>query len=238
MDPSQQRILVVEDERNIAAGLKLNFELEGYAVEVAGSARDAASLLAGADRFALILLDVMLPDADGFQICRRIRAAGDFTPVLMLTARDSTEDRVHGLEAGADDYITKPFELEELIARVRSMLRRRSWEQSSSAPAPRTLLRFGDAEVDFERGEVAVRGESVSLTRLELDLLRYFAENPRKVCSRAELQAEVWKLENYPNSRMVDNFILRLRKHFEEEPSSPKHFLVARGAGYKFVPDP
>jgi DNA-binding response OmpR family regulator len=238
MEQTPQRILVVEDERNIAAGLKLNFELEGYAVEVAGSARDAAALLAGSDHFALILLDVMLPDADGFQVCRRIRAAGDFTPVLMLTARDTTEDRVRGLEAGADDYITKPFELEELIARVRSMLRRRGWEQSSSAQSAHFTLRFGGAEVDFERGEVSVRGAPVSLTRLELDLLRYFAENPRKVCSRAELQAEVWKLDNYPNSRMVDNFILRLRKHFEEEPSSPRHFLVARGAGYKFVPDP
>lgn len=237
-DPNRHRVLVVEDERHIAAGLKLNFEMEGYDVVVAGSAREAAEqLMDAAGRFDIILLDVMLPDSDGFHVCRQLRGAGDFTPVLMLTAMDSTEDRVRGLEAGADDYLTKPFELDELLARVRSMLRRRSWERSVPTEA-RQQLSFGDAEVDFERGEVKVRGENVSLTRLELDLLRYFAENPRKVCARSELQAEVWKLENYPNSRMVDNFILRLRKHFEEEPSSPRFFVSVRGAGYKFVPDP
>lgn len=238
MSEAINRILVVEDERNIAAGLKLNFEMEGYDVEVAGSAREAAVALASAGGYSIILLDVMLPDADGFQICKQIRSAGDFTPVLMLTARDSTEDRVRGLEAGADDYITKPFELEELLARVRSMLRRRGWEQRVSSSAEHDRLAFGDAVVDFARGEVTVRGEPVSLTRLEFDLLRYFAENPRKICSRAELQAEVWHLENYPNSRMVDNFILRLRKHFEAEPSQPRHFVVVRGSGYKFVPEP
>ncbi len=231
------RLLVVEDERHIAAGLKLNFELEGYDVDIVGSAREAAAKLVGAEGYDAIILDVMLPDSDGFTICRKLRDAGDFTPVLMLTARGATQDRVRGLEAGADDYIVKPFELAELLARVRVMLRRRSWEREvQSADLPGQLC-FGDARVDFEAQEAFSGDEKLKLTSLEFDLLRYFAANPGRVLSRQELQEEVWKLENYPNSRMVDNFILRLRRHFEPDSAEPRHFVSVRGAGYKFVPD-
>lgn len=235
MAEGSAKVLVVEDERHIAAGLKLNFELEGHDVVVAASGREMSAALVGQGPFDIILLDVMLPDTDGFVLCRRLRDSGDFTPVLMLTARDATSDRVRGLEAGADDYLTKPFELDELLARVRSMLRRQTWSQEPQEAHGR--LEFGGAVVDFDRQEATVSGEPVKLTRLEFDLLAYLSAHPGKVCSRAELQAEVWKLDNYPNTRTVDNFILRLRKQFEPDPSAPRYFISVRGSGYKFVPD-
>ncbi|MFV8752517.1 response regulator transcription factor [Nannocystaceae bacterium ST9] len=243
MAETSPRLLVVEDDRNLATGLKLNFELEGYTVDLVHSIREAGAHLLESGRYAAIILDVMLPDHDegGFVLCRKLRDAGDFTPVLMLTARERTVDRVRGLEAGADDYLVKPFELEELLARVRSLLRRRDWEHEQKATNDETLpaqIRIGEFEVDFHTRVTTRAGEEVKLTALEYDLLRYFAENPNRVLERQELQERVWKLDNYPNSRMVDNFILRLRKHFEPDPKEPRYFLAVRGAGYKFVPDP
>jgi len=169
-------ILVVEDESHLARGLKLNFELEGFAVVTAGSGREAFALLAGATPYSAIVLDVTLPDMDGFDICRRLRDVGDYTPVIMLTARSLTEDRVEGLESGADDYLTKPFELEELVARVRSAIRRRGWEAQRTSRFA-SVLSFGDARVDFDTHEVTVRGEPLRLTKLELDLVRYFTNS-------------------------------------------------------------
>ena len=245
MAETSPRLLVVEDDRNLAIGLKLNFELEGYAVDLVHSMREAGAHLLESGRYAAIILDVMLPDSDegGFVLCRKLRDAGDFTPVLMLTARERTVDRVRGLEAGADDYLVKPFELDELLARVRSLLRRRDWEHdqqrtSNNGDASPSTLTLGEFEIDFA-ARVTKRGdEELKLTALEYDLLRYFAENPNRVLNRQELQERVWKLDNYPNSRMVDNFILRLRKHFEPDPKEPRYFLAVRGTGYKFVPDP
>ena len=229
------RLLIVEDERHLAAGLKLNFEFEGFEVDLAGTSREAAALLARTAPYAAIVLDVSLPDTDGFTFCRRLRRAGNYTPVIMLTARNLAEDRVEGLEAGADDYFTKPFELDELIARVRSLLRRRAWEAARTTAPTSASMRFGDATVDFERHEVTVGDQALRLTHLELDLLAYFAANPSRVISREELLEEVWKLRNYPNTRTVDNFVLRLRRHFEPDPANPIYFLSIRGAGYKFV---
>jgi DNA-binding response OmpR family regulator len=237
MSPAQPHLLVVEDEQHLAAGLKLNFELEGYAVDLAVTARRAAELLLGA-RYDVIVLDVMLPDTDGFELCKKLRDGGNFTPVLMLTARNATDDRVHGLEVGADDYLVKPFELSELLARVRSLLRRRTWERAQPPARSNTdIIVFGRATIDCERGEARMDDEEVKLTRLEFDLIRYFADNPGRVLSRQELQEQVWKLANYPNTRMVDNFIMRLRRHFEPDPAAPVHFVSVRGTGYKFVPD-
>lgn len=233
---SVQCLLVVEDEEHLAAGLKLNFELEGYRVDLARSGREAAKLMLQPEHYAAIILDVMLPDVDGFTLCQKLRDAGNLTPVLMLTARDTVEDRVEGLNVGADDYVTKPFELSELLARVHSLLRRRSWEQNQGSDRPPPVLVLGDASIDFETHRVQVKGEEKQLTKLELDLLRYFAENPGRVLSREELQEKVWKLQNYPNRRMVDNFIMRLRRHFEPDPKKPSLFVSVRGAGYKFVP--
>ncbi len=237
-DTMAPRVLVVEDEEHLATGLKLNLELEGWEVRLAGTAREAAEILLDATRLDAIVLDVMLPDLDGFALCARLRDAGNFTPVIMLTARASAEDRVRGLEAGADDYLVKPFDLGELLARVRSVLRRRRWERDSRTEEPSTsVVSIGGASrVDFETHEVIARGQPTKLTRLELDLVRYFVEHPGKVLSRDHLLEEVWKLHNYSTARTVDNFISRLRKHFEDDPASPKHFVSVRGAGYKYVP--
>lgn len=231
------KLLVVEDEEHLAAGLKLNLELEGYRVDVASNAREAGSLLLEAEAYDAIVLDVMLPDIDGFELCRRLREAGNFVPVVMLTARDAAEDRVRGLEAGADDYMVKPFALAELLARVRSVVRRRRWERGST-PENESVLEFGAAKVNFDTHAVSVGGEARKLTQLELDLLRFFAQHPGRVIPRNELLEKVWKLRNYANARTVDNFISRLRRIFETDPKSPVYFVSVRGAGYKFVPDP
>lgn len=235
-DEAPQRLLIVEDESHIAAGLKLNLELEGYRVDVAANAKEAGQRLLNPQGYDAIVLDVMLPDLDGFALCRRFREAGNFTPVIMLTARSSPEDRVRGLEAGADDYMVKPFELDELLARVRSVLRRQRWEQDVGNHPKSTKLVFGRAEINFDTHEVTVAGEPVQLTQLELDLLYYFATNAGRVLRRDELLERVWKLRNYGNTRTVDNFISRLRRRFEIDPSDPVHFVSVRGAGYKFVP--
>ena len=229
-DKEPQRLLIVEDEDHLAAGLKLNLELEGYAVDVAGNAKEAGQRLLDPSGY-----DAIVPDVNGFELCKKFREAGNFIPVIMLTARSSPDDRVRGLEAGADDYMVKPFELGELLARVRSVLRRQRWDKTTGNQTKAATLAFGDAEIDFETHDVRVRGEAVQLTQLELDLLRYFAENAGRVLSRTELLERVWKLRNYGNTRTVDNFISRLRRRFEVDPSSPVHFLSVRGAGYKFV---
>jgi DNA-binding response OmpR family regulator len=222
-----RRLLVVEDEEHLATGLKLNLELEGFAVDVANDARQAVAKLLDPAAYDAIVLDVMLPDIDGFELCRRLRDSGNFVPVIMLTARDSAQDRVLGLEAGADDYMVKPFKLAELLARVRSMLRRRDWDHGQ-AHRVKHVLEFGKARVDFDTHEVEIDGKA---------LLRYFAQNPGRVLSRKELLEKVWKLRNYDNTRTVDNFIMRLRRRFEVDDAEPRHFVSVRGAGYKFEPN-
>jgi two-component system alkaline phosphatase synthesis response regulator PhoP len=231
-------VLVVEDEVNLAAGLKLNLELDGYRVVIARSVREAGAQLVQAAPIDLILLDVMLPDGDGYSFCKQLRDAGQYMPVIMLTARSAAEDRVRGLDSGADDYMPKPFVLSELLARVRSALRRIGWRQADT-PTDATLgtLRFGEAVIDFDTHEATAFGKPVRLTQLELDLIQYFAQHPGRVLSREELLERVWKLRNAPNTRSVDNFIVRMRKYFEREPDKPAHFVSHRGTGYRFVPD-
>lgn len=227
------RILLVEDEEHLATALKLNLELEGFTVDLAPNGRRVRELLVSPEPYDAIVLDVMLPDTDGFQLCAKLREVGNFTPVLMLTARGTQEDRVLGLDSGADDYLVKPFSLDELFARLRSLLRRRNWDQK---PTAATTLKFANAVVDFDRHEVTVDGKPLRLTQLELDLLKYFAQNAGRVVPREELLEQVWKLRNYPNTRTVDNFVARLRKYFEPDSEAPKHFVSHRGSGYKFVP--
>ena len=239
-DAGSTRLLVVDDEEHLAMGLKLNLELEGYEVVVATDGHEAEKALETTS-FGAIVLDVMLPDFDGFELCARLRDAGNYTPVVMLTARNAAEDRVRGLEVGADDYLVKPFELDELLARVRSMLRRQKWDRGKGPPgAPKNdtahkVVRIGESTVDFDSHEVVARGKPLKLTRLELDLLRYFVEHPGIVISRNTLLEEVWKLRNYSTARTVDNFVSRLRRHFEADVQNPAHFVSVRGAGYKYV---
>lgn len=234
-----ERVLVVEDEAHLAAGLKLNLELDGFAVEVATTAREAGRALVQADAFDAVILDVMLPDVSGFELCRKLREAGNFVPVLMLTARNSAEDRVQGLEVGADDYLAKPFDLDELLARVRSLLRRARWAEARAEGdnAPRELY-FADVRVDLDSRRVEASGREIELTQLEFDLLCYLVQRDGKVVSRNELLENVWKLKNHPNTRTVDNFMVRLRKMFEPDPQRPRHFLSVRGVGYRFVAGP
>lgn len=239
MSHGSYKLLIVEDEEHLATGLKLNFELEGYDVDIAETGREASALLLKSEGYDGIILDIMLPDMDGFELCRRLRESGNFIPVLMLTARNTAVDRVTGLDVGADDYLAKPFDLPELLARMRSLLRRRGWEKGRDGRRNRdaSVLIFGDVRVDFDTHEVFVGTASVNLTQLEIDLVRYFAENAGRVLSRSELLEKVWKLKNYPNTRTVDNFIVRLRRHFEKDPSNPNFFMSVRGSGYKFVGD-
>ena len=236
-EPARATVLVVEDEVNLATGLKLNLELDGYRVVLARSLREAAAQLVESAPIDLILLDVMLPDGEGYGFCKQLRDAGRYVPVIMLTARSAAEERVRGLDSGADDYMPKPFVLSELLARVRSALRRSGWrQQDAPAEAVRGTLQFGTAQVNFDTHEATSAGKPVRLTQLELDLLYYFSQHPGRVLSRDELLERVWNLRNAPNTRSVDNFIARLRRYFEPLPDKPVHFLSHRGAGYRFLP--
>ncbi|NLV30830.1 MAG: response regulator transcription factor [Acidobacteria bacterium] len=227
------RILLVEDEVHIARPLEFNLEQEGYEVSATGSGREA---LARYERrpFDLIILDIMLEDLDGFEVARRIRQSDPKVPVIMLTARAAPEDRVRGLELRADDYVVKPFHLRELLLRVRRMLERAAWYDGEGGTALKTTV--GDWPVDLEelRGE-GPRG-GVQLTALEARLLRTLISAPNRVFSRRELLEKVWDYHSGVETRTVDNFIVRLRKHFEEEPEQPRHFVSLRGRGYKYVP--
>ena len=234
------RLLLVEDEAHLSRALKLNFGLEGFDVDVAGSGKAALRELLKPVPPAVIVLDVELPDTNGFDLCEALREGGVFAPVIMLTVRASAEDRVRGLEAGADDYLPKPFEFAELHARVRALIRRQSWARGGPDDAERgeraRTLRFGRVTIDFASHEVRVDGKDVALTALELELTAYFAANAGRVLSRRELLEKVWRLPGSHETRTVDNFVARLRKHFEVDPSRPVHFLSHRGAGYRFEP--
>jgi DNA-binding response OmpR family regulator len=237
-DSSRATVLVVEDEAHLATGLKLNLEMDGYRAVVARSLREAAAQLVESAPINLIVLDVNLPDGEGYGFCKQLRDAGQYMPVIMLTARSAAEERVRGLDSGADDYMPKPFVLSELLARVRSALRRSGWrQQENPAEASRGVLAFGSSRINFDTHEASSAGKPVRLTQLELDLLHYFSLNPGRVLSREELLERVWNLRNAPNTRSVDNFIARLRRYFEPLPDKPVHFLSHRGAGYRFIPD-
>lgn len=230
------RILVVEDEAHLAAGISENLELEGHAVEVVGDGLVALARIrdGGLD---LVVLDVMLPGMDGFTVCETLRAEGNDVPILFLTARAGADDRVRGLEAGGDDYLPKPFHLRELLLRVTAMLRRRSWY--GALPAAGVEIRFGGNAVDFRtmKGR-SWDGSEDLLTQKEAMILKALAERPGDVVSREEILEKVWGYEIFPSTRTIDNFIVRLRKRFERDPESPRHFHTVRGIGYRFTPEP
>lgn len=251
------RVLVVEDEQHLAEGLRFNLEAEGYQVDLVETGEAALEALKEGSRpFDVVILDVMLPGINGFGVVSKMRESGQFVPTLMLTARGHADDVLQGFAAGVDDYLTKPFDLSILIARIRGLLRRREWfhaaakvsGETPSVAAPITgelrpagldqLFTFGEKSVDFDRLELRVREQVFPLTLMEANVLRYLIENEGKRVSRKAMLAKVWGLHEDTDTRAIDNFIVRLRRYIEDDPSKPRHLLTVRGVGYRFVAMP
>jgi two-component system, OmpR family, alkaline phosphatase synthesis response regulator PhoP len=233
-------VLIVEDEKHLADGLGYNLRAEGYDVDIAGTAEQAASvLLDNRTAYDVVVLDVMLPGMDGFTLASRLREQGQFVPILMLTARGQAEDVLRGFEAGADDYLPKPFDLSVLVARLHALLRRREWlRKTPQQPAPdgaSAIFQFGSKTIDFDALELRSGDQTVHLTLMEAELLRYLINHDGRIVSRSAILEDVWGLREDTDTRAIDNFIVRLRKYIEEEPSRPRHLLTVRGVGYKFV---
>jgi DNA-binding response OmpR family regulator len=230
------RILLVEDEEHLARALEFNLGAAGYEVETATSGRAALERLGDAHgNFELVILDVMLPELSGFEVARRLRAAGNFVSILMLTALDQIADRVRGLEEGADDYLSKPFRLEELLARVKGLLRRRRWDGQAGQPETREPVRIGASVVHFDRFELEGPAGRVQLTPREMGLLRVLLDHAGEAVTRGELLEEVWGLLPDTRTRVVDSFVVRLRRYLGEDPADPRHIVSVRGHGYRLV---
>lgn len=228
-------ILLVEDEPHMQQGLKDNLEFEGYTVDVAGDGQTGLNKMLGGS-YDLVLLDVMLPKLSGFDACRQARSQGMTTPVIMLTAKGEEIDKVLGLEFGADDYVTKPFSLRELLARVKAMLRRQQRLQTDAPEESAATVQIGRLEVRFDTYDAFENGEAVALTHREFEVLRYLHNHKNETVSRDALLRDVWGYEGFPTTRTVDNFILKLRQKLEEDSAHPRHILTVHGIGYKFIP--
>ncbi|MBU4273062.1 MAG: response regulator transcription factor [Planctomycetes bacterium] len=238
--PNNEHILVVEDEEHLATGIKYNLLAEGYRVTTVGDGPSALNILREKPgEVDLVILDLMLPGMSGYAVCEALRAFDMDTPVLILTARTLTEDRTRGFDSGANQYLTKPFDLDEFLSRIKNLFCFHSrQERRRKQPSDRPLFEFADAKVNFETFEATVRGEPVRLTQLEMTLLRYFVDNEGRVIPRGELLENVWGMPGTINTRAPDQFIRRLRKTFEPDPAQPRHFLTIRDAGYRFVAEP
>jgi two-component system OmpR family response regulator len=239
------RILIVEDEEAMARGLKFNFELEGYEVVVAGDGQAALDRFHNEPvPFDLIVLDLMLPGMSGYEVCRVIRQTDELVPIIVLSARSLAEDRALAFDAGTDQYVTKPFDLREMLTRVRKLIERRPRvppeDKPAARPAPRSnrVVEFGRVRVDFGKHELTVAGQRFEPTARELALLEYFLEHEGYVLSRAQILEDVWDESADITTRTVDNFVLRLRKMIELDPAEPQHIVSVRGTGYKFVANP
>jgi DNA-binding response OmpR family regulator len=250
------RVLVVEDEVHLAQGLRFNLEAEGYAAEVVGDGEAATARLLGAkEDFDAVVLDIMLPGKDGFSVVSELRAARNYVPVLMLTARGRPEDVLKGFASGADDYLPKPFDLSILLARLQGLLRRSQWMRAGSAAEktetgsgeaavdPRNVGDFGSFSfagktIDFGTLELRSGTNVIHLTLMELELLRHLVRNDGRVVSRKQILEEVWGLHEDTDTRAIDNFIVRLRRYIEDDPGNPKHLLTVRGVGYRFLANP
>ncbi len=228
------RILLVEDESHLAEGLQFNLEAEGHEVTIAEDGRTAAEWLTDPARgFDLVILDLMLPEMTGFEVCRRARAAGNLTPILILTAKDDVHDLVRGLEDGADDYLTKPFHLDELLVRVRGLLRRRRWDRVPEDREAARSARIGDVTVHFDRFELETPRGSIQLTTRETGLLRALVDREGEAITRGELLEQVWGLRPDTKTRVVDSFMVRLRRYIEPDPARPRYLVSVRGHGYR-----
>ncbi len=247
------RVLVVEDEAHLAQGLRFNLQAEGHAVEVAADGEAALErLVEKKERFDVVVLDVMLPGKSGFDVAALLREKKNYVPILMLTARGRAEDVLQGFASGADDYLPKPFELAILIARLESLLRRSVWMKDADSVGdgkarPATLseekasgdtFHFGDKSIDFEELELRTLGNTIHLTVMEAELLRYLVRSEGRVVSRKSILEDVWGLHEDTDTRAIDNFVVRLRRYIEEDPSQPKHLQTVRGVGYRFVAEP
>src|SRR5579864_1167995 len=236
------RILVVEDESHIAEGLRFNLEAAGHQVEIAQDGEDALErMLAKNQSYDLVLLDVMLPGKDGFAVAHELRQKQKFAPILMLTARGRPEDVLKGFESGADDYLPKPFNLDILVARVGGLLRRKHWLQNANeATPPATIDEFSFAgrTVDFQKLQLRNGKQVFQLTLMETELLRYLIRNGGRPVARKEILERVWDMKEDTETRAIDNFIVRLRRYIENDPTKPKHLLTVRGLGYQFIAKP
>lgn len=228
------RVLIVEDENHLAMGLKYNLEAEGYQVDVINNGPAALPrLLESPAAYDLMILDLMLPGMSGYEICSRAREANPDLPIVVLSARSLPEDKARAFDCGTDQYVTKPFDLNELLSRVRNLTERR--RKGAGRPPVEDVYKFGDAQVDFRTYEVSVGRKRRRLTPMEMKLLELFIRHEGEVLGRAEIIERVWGISPPPATRTVDNFVMRLRKHFEKDPARPRHFLSIRGAGYRFV---
>ena len=227
------RILIVEDEMHLADGIRFNLEADGHEVDVEGDGQVALDrLLEHRSKYDAVVLDVMLPGKDGFEVVKHLRTVGHFVPVLMLTARSRPEDVLLGFESGADDYLPKPFELKILLARLRGLLRRREWLTQAHE---HDTLTFAGKSLDLEALELQVGDKKYQLTQMECDLLQYLVKKAGKAVSRKSILEEVWDLHEDTDTRAIDNFVVRLRRYIEVDPTKPKHLVTVRGVGYKFV---
>ncbi len=239
------KLLVVEDEVTLAQGLKFNFEQEGYSVQTAEDGPTAITYFRecyeeGNDNVDLVVLDLMLPGMSGYEIAKEIRRIDEVVPILVLSARELSEDKAYAFDCGTDQYMTKPFALPELLSRVKNLLKRKSIVQSMPAPTKQlpTLYQFGNVTVDFESFEIEVAEERKSLTNLELRLLKYFIEHEGMVLTRTQILEDVWGEQSaFVTTRTIDNFVLRLRKLVEINPAEPVYIVSVRGAGYRFMPE-
>jgi DNA-binding response OmpR family regulator len=238
-------IAVVEDEEHLAQGLLFNLQAEGYRTHHEADGDSALSYLLNTDQHIdAIVLDCMLPGTDGFDIVRALRKAERYTPVLMLTARSRPEDVLEGLEAGADDYLPKPFDLSILLVRVKSLLRRTAWQRAQSTtplpepPQPKDEYAFNHRTIRFDTLELVAPNRTTQLTVMEADLLRYFTEREGEIVSRKEILEQVWRVHEDTDTRAIDNFIVRLRRYIEDDPAHPQHLVTVRGIGYRFLPNP
>jgi DNA-binding response OmpR family regulator len=242
------RVLVVEDEEHLAQGLRFNLEEEGYEAEVVGDGESATDkLLAKKQKFDVVVLDIMLPGKDGFNVVSELRAAKNYVPVLMLTARGRPEDVLKGFASGADDYLAKPFDLSILLARLQGLLRRTQWmhtgqasevEKNGTSVSDFQQFSFAGKTIDFGALELRSRGNTIHLTLMESELLRHLVQNDGKIVSRKQILEEVWGLHEDTDTRAIDNFIVRLRRYIEDDPGKPRHLLTVRGVGYRFFAKP